>query len=242
MKDSSYGARAKLGLIYPAPGWVMEPEFYQMSPEGVITCTTRISLEETSEKHLSKMGKQALEATKILREAPVDVIILGCTSGSFIGGAQYDLDIIKSMEVISGGVPCITTSRAAVDALNTLGLKKIAIATPYIKEVNEKCKSFFTESGFEVVNIKGLGLMHDAEIDSQSLETIYKLAQEVDTTEADGVAILCTGVRSIPILEKLEQELGKPVISAIQATFWKALRICGIKDELTKYGSLLRYM
>ncbi len=44
MKDFSYGARAKIGLIYPAQGWVMEPEFYAMSPEGVITCTTRVHI------------------------------------------------------------------------------------------------------------------------------------------------------------------------------------------------------
>ncbi len=64
MKDFSYGARAKIGLIYPAQGWVMEPEFYAMSPEGVITCTTRVPHFETNVEQVSEIGNQAIDAAK----------------------------------------------------------------------------------------------------------------------------------------------------------------------------------
>lgn len=239
MKDFSYGARAKIGLIYPAPGWVMEPEFYEMSPDGVITCTTRISLLETNEEQLSKIGEQAVEATKLLSQAPVDVIALGCTSGSFIGGRQYDRDLVKRMEQSSNGIPSITTSGAVIEALKALNINKIAVATPYIDDVNIKGKIYLEESGFQVVNIAGLGLLYDLEIDSQSLETVYRLAKEVDTEDAEAVVILCTGIRSIPIIKYLERDLNKPVISAIQATFWNSLRVSGIQDKIKGYGCLL---
>ena len=205
MKDFSYGARAKIGLIYPAPGWVMEPEFYKMSPEGVITCTTRISLLETNTEQLSKIGEQAIEAAKLLSQAPVDVIALGCTSGSFIGGSEYDQELVQKMEQVSGGIPSVTTSGSVIAALKALNVKKIAVATPYIEEVNIKGKLFLEENGIQVVNITGLGLLYDLEIDSQSLETVYKLAKEVDTKDAEAVVILCTGIRSIPIIEHLER-------------------------------------
>lgn len=240
MKDFSYGARAKIGLIYPAQGWVMEPEFYAMSPEGVITCTTRIRHYETNIEQLSGMGERAIDAAKTLAQAPVDVIALGCTSGSFIGGSKYDKELIEKMEESAGGVTCITTSGSVVKALKDMNVKKLAIATPYIEEVNVKAKLFLEEYGFEITKMKGLGLLYDSEIDMQSLEVIYNLAKEVDTEEADAVAILCTGTRSIPILDHLERDLGKPVISAIQATFWNALRICKVQDEIDGYGSLLK--
>ncbi|MDR7869702.1 MAG: hypothetical protein RIN55_02495 [Tissierellaceae bacterium] len=239
MKDFSYGARAKIGLIYPSPGWVMEPEFYEMSPEGVITCTTRISLLETNKEQLTLIGQQGVKAARLLCQAPVDVIALGCTSGSFIGGMEYDRELIKEMEEASNGVPCITTSASAVRALNSFGVKKIAVATPYIQEVNERGKRYLEESGFKVTNMIGLDLLYDKEIDSQPYEIVYKLAKEADTKDAEAVAILCTGIRSIGILKHLEQDLGKPVISAIQATFWNSLRTCGIKDSIEGYGSLL---
>lgn len=238
MKDFSYGGRAKIGLVYPAPGWVMEAEFSKMSPEGVITCATRISLHETNEEGLSQIGNEAIKAAKLLAQAPVDIIVLGCTSGSFMGGAQYDKEVIQKMEE-SSGLPCITTSSSVVDALKQLGVKKIAVATPYIEEVYMKGKSFLEESGFQVTNIKGLDLLYDRDIDSQSLERVYKLAKEVDTDDAEAVVILCTGIRSIGIIDHLEKDLKKPVISAIQASFWNSIRRSGVGEKIQGYGSLL---
>lgn len=239
MQDFSYGARAKLGLIYPSPGWVMEPEFYQMSPEGVITCTTRVSNVETNVEQLSLIGDKSIEAVKMLIQAPVDVIALGCTSGSFVGGVEYDKNLTRKMEAVSKGVPCITTSSSVLEALRAYGVKRIAVATPYIDEVNEKARLFLEDSGLEVTNLIGLGLLYDSEIDSQSLETVYKLSKDADTVDAEAVVILCTGIRSVPILKMLEQDLGKPVISAIQATFWNSLRVSGVMDKISGYGSLL---
>lgn len=239
MKDFIYGGRAKLGLVYPAPGWVMEPEFYAMSPSGVATYTTRISLNETNEDELGKLGDRAMEATKLIAEAPVDVIAFGCTSGSFINGPKYDKDLIERMEKITGGIPCTTTSTAVVAALRDLNVKKVAVATPYIDEVNLKAQAFLEANGFKVTNLKGLGLLYDSEIDRQDLETVYNLAKQADTEDADAVAILCTGIRSVPILQALEIDLGKPVISAIQATFWQCLRMAGVKEKITGFGSLL---
>lgn len=239
MNDFMYGGRAKIGLIYPATGWVMEPEFYAMSPEGVSTYTTRVSLKDVSAEELSKIGDRAVEAAKLLAEAPMDVIALGCTSGSFVNGYEYDQNLIKRMTEITGGIPSTTTSTAVVAAFKALGAKKIAIATPYIDEVNIKAKEYFETCGFEVVKLKGLQLLYDTEIDNVDLEHVYKLAKEVDTADADAVAVLCTGIRSVPVLQALETDLGKPVISAIQATFWHCLRIAGVKEKISGFGSLL---
>jgi maleate isomerase len=239
MNDFMYGGRAKIGLVYPATGWVMEPEFYAMSPAGVSTYTTRVSLKDVSAEEVGKLGEKAVEAAKLLAEAPMDVIALGCTSGSFVNGYEYDQNLIKRMTQNSGGIPSTTTSNAVVAAFKALGVKKIAVATPYVDEVNIKAKEYFEACGFEVVNLKGLQLLYDTEIDNVDLEHVYKLAKEVDTEDAEAVAILCTGIRSVPILQGLETDLGKPVISAIQATFWNCLRIAGVKEKITGYGSLL---
>ena len=239
MKDISYGTRGKIGLIYPAPGWVMEPEFYEMSPEGVITCTTRIPLLETNREQLSLLGNYAVEASKLLSQAPVDVIALGCTSGSFIGGKEYDEKLISELEEKSGGIPCITTSSAVVAALNHLNIKKIAVATPYIQEVNNRGKKYLEESGFEITNFIGMDLLYDREIDNQSLDTVYRLVKEVNTEDAEAVVILCTGLRTIGVLEHLEKDLGKPVISAIQATFWYSLKMMRVNEKIKGFGSLL---
>lgn len=240
MNDFSYGSRARIGLIYPAGGWVMEPEMQAMSPAGVITLTTRVSLLDVNESQLSLVGAQATEAAALLTQAPVSVIALGCTSGSFIGGPDYDQELIREMTRRADGTPCTTTSTAVVKALRALGVKKIAVGTPYIDEVNEKAVDFLTHHGFDVVSCVGLGLIRDIEIDAQPLEGVYGLAKSADTPDAEAVVILCTGIRSVPVLDMLERDLNKPVVSAIQATFWDCLRLSGVKDQIEGFGSLLR--
>ena len=56
--------------------------------------------------------------------------------------------------------------------------------------------------------------------------------------KADTVFISCTGLRTIGAIEALEADLGRPVVSAIQATFWDALCIAKVHDVQPGFGSL----
>lgn len=236
---NNYGQRAIIGLAYPSTGFVMEPEFYVMAPEGVITCTTRMMAEAVSAENVAKFQDLTIDAAKILASTKVDLIVLGCTSGSFIQGSGFDKAIIEKMEIASGGIPCTTTSTAIIDALGVLNAKKIAVATPYVDEINVMAKNFLNDHGFEIVNFKGQNMLDDYEINSQSIEDIEKLIREVNTEEAEAIAVLCTSMKGISILSKLEKELGKPIVTAIQATFWHCLRKLNINDKIHGFGSLL---
>ena len=55
-----------------------------------------------------------------------------------------------------------------------------------------------------------------------------------------GVLIGGTGFRCVGILETLERDLGRPVISANQASLWHCLRMSGIRTPVEGYGALLR--
>ena len=55
------------------------------------------------------------------------------------------------------------------------------------------------------------------------------------------VVLLCTSIKGADILPQMEAELGKPVITAIQATFWECLRLLEIPADLPRmlrFGSL----
>jgi maleate cis-trans isomerase len=43
---------------------------------------------------------------------------------------------------------------------------------------------------------------------------------------------------TISILQELEQDLGKPVISAASAMMWYALRLAGVRHPMARYGRL----
>lgn len=239
MNDLSYGERGKIGLIYPSAGWVMEPELNEMVPEGISIQATRVPLENTDVEGLNKLLLHIQGAGVLLSHIPADILLLGCTSASFVNGLAYEKKMIATMEQLTK-IQFITTSSSVIEALRAMKIKKVAVATPYIEEVNEKAALYLQENDVVVSSIKGMGLITDSQIDAVKLDEVYRFCFDADCKDADAVLILCTGLRTIPIIEKLEKELGKPVITAIQASMWNALRCIHVNDCVEGYGSLFK--
>lgn len=235
--------RARIGLIYPADG-LIDDEFWKFTPKGVSVHITRVSVptEKITVKMVTELSesKEIEEAARILKIIKPNVIAYACTSASFIRGVGKDLEIAERIEKVAG-IPAITTSTAVVDALNALKIKKVAVYAPYIDEINLILKKFLEESGFDVVNINlswGLQINYEWDFYSTSPWIVYELAKRVNTKDAEGIFIACTGFRTAEFLEPLEVDLGKPVVSANQATMWKALRMAGVRERISGYGVL----
>ena len=230
--------RAKLGIIYPADG-ALDHEYWELVPSGVSVHITRISVpqeEQTLEVLEAQTQSEDIDkAATDLNVIHLDAIAYACTSGSFVHGVGSDLEIIHRMETASG-VPCTTTTTAAVRALGALGSKSVSVVTPYPDEINARLRIFLESSGFKVVALKGLGLY--TEIFNQPASAAYRLARAADSPAADAILISCTNFRSIEVLQELEQDLGKPVLSANQVTVWDLLRLTGVNPDNEKYGKL----
>ena len=233
-----YSWRTRIGLLLPSANIVLEPEFYMIAPKGVSIHTARMKITSGTPEGLIEMEKHAKSAADELATAKVDVLVYGCTSGSFIKGLGGDREIMKGIEDETG-TPTTTTSTAMIDAFKALGMRKISVATPYMKEVDRRLKEFLEAHGLTVTKIKGLGFRNPFEIGIQPLEVSYELAKEVDVPEADGVFISCTNFKTIGVIKRLEDELKKPVASANQVTIWKALRMAGAQEPISRYGRLL---
>ena len=242
MKDY-YGWRARIGLIYPAEGLVMEPEFHAMAPDGVSIHPTRIDLSKTTLTGLSEMmDDDRLDvAAQLYGRAPLHVLTFGGTSASFMRGIGYDNEVIARMEAALPGVPASTTSTASVRALQALGTKRVSFVGPYVREITERGRRFFEETGFEVTGAHGLEISDNLELNDLSLERVYEFTKRSAEPEADAVFISCTGIRTVGAIAALEADLGRPVVSAIQATFWDALRISNVQDVEPGFGSLFEH-
>lgn len=234
-----YGWRLRIGLIVPSSNTTMEPEFWKMAPKGVSIHTARMNLTDVTEEALIKMEAYAKDAAERLADAGVDIIMYGCTTGSLVKGKGYDRQISQELEKHSG-IRAVTTSTAVVEALREIGISKVAVAAPYIDEVNAKEKQFLEDNGIEVIRIKGLGLVKNIEIGRQEPWAAYKLAKSVYTSNTDGIFISCTNFRSIEIIDILETDLGVPVITSNQASMWLTLKTLGIKEKYKEYGALMK--
>ncbi|AFK22529.1 aspartate/glutamate racemase family protein [Pyrococcus sp. ST04] len=233
-----FGWRGKIGLIVPSSNTTMEMELHSYLPEGVSLHTARMPLKNVNEEELTKMSSYAIDAAKLLADAEVEIIAFGCTSGSFIGGKDFEKELEMKIEE-EVNIETFTTSTAVLEALNILDVHSLMVVTPYIEEINQKEKEFLEANGFEVLDIRGLGIESNTEIGKLEPYVAYRLAKATYIEEADGIFISCTNFRTFEIIEKLEEDLGIPVVTSNQATLWMALRELDIKEKLP-LGKLLR--
>jgi len=186
----------------------------------------------------TEMHKDIELYAELLRRSNVNAIAFSCTAGSFILGPGADQEIINRISKVAPECKATTTSTAVAKAFDKLNITNIAIATPYPDEINALEQKFFEAKGVKVVNIKGLGLT-GTETSNLSYEGIRKFVKSVNVLEADGVFISCTGLRAVDVLDILEHELMKPVITSTQATMWDMLTLANIHGEMKNFGKLL---
>mgnify|MGYP005844769317 CR=1 FL=1 len=234
-----YGWRARIGLIIPSLNVTIEPELNAMAPEGVSIHVTRLLLEKGTADELHKMASDVEKAGTLLSTATVDIIVYACTTGSLLGGKGWEMDIIKRIEHKTD-TQAMTTAGAVIEALKELNITRVAVATPYIDELNNREKRFIEEHGIGVVRIEGLGFTKGEELHNLSPEVAYSLGRKVDRDEAQAVFLSSTDLKTIGIIEALEKDIGKPVVSSNTATLWAALRRLEIKEPIEGYGELLR--
>ncbi len=237
-----YGKRGRIGLITLASDSSVLPEYSLVMPDDVAVYAAPIVLPrgEVTAAALSEMleGDQLERAAELLVWTDVDVIVFACTSGSLVHGVGWDREIAGRIERASGR-PATTTTTTVLAALRAVGATSVAIATPYLEEINAIERQFLEASGFAVASIGGLGCATDAEIGRLEPADAVSLVERVATPEADAVFISCTNFHCLPAIASLERQLGKPVVTSNLAGAWAALRQIGVADTIPGYGRLL---
>jgi maleate isomerase len=201
----------------------MESEFNSLSRGNFTVHSARLKLHRVTVEELEKMERGVEEAAMLLADAHVDIIAYGCTSGSLFRGLGHDLRIAKSITEKTG-LPAVATASCVVDALRFLKVRTVSIATPYVDEINNLERKFLFENGFEVLQMRGLGIEDNLTIGRILDQSIIELARKANHQRAQAIFISCTNLPTIDIIPQLEENVGKPVISSNTATFWSMLR------------------
>ena len=236
------GWRARLGFLVPPGNPTVETEMIALAPEGVslhfhrmVAHGTPGSLEGQSERNRS-MVENIDNGIELLAMVKPDVIVIAHTATSYHLGRRGEADLLDRLET-STGRRVVTAFGSVVRALERLNAHKLALGTPYSPDVTLQGKAHLEEHGFEVVkfaNLKGVENLYDT-----TAEHAYALARSVDTRDAEAVFLSGTGMPTLTVLEVLEQDLGKPVLSSASAMMWHALRLAGVGQTIAGYGRLL---
>jgi len=124
-----------------------------------------------------------------------------------------------------------STATATLAALRALGLRRIALFSPYIAATHAHEAGFLAEAGVSVVGGRSLGLSGGHEYVMVPAAEWLRIAAGETPAEADGVFLSCTNIHSPEVVQPLESLLGRPVITSNQAVLWYALRVRGLRKN-----------
>ena len=240
--------KKRIGLLTPAGNTTMEDDFARWMPASVSLHVNRLYTGSPDNPDtpqglltgLQEMGDSVEEPSRSLALAMVDVIAFGCTGATFLNGPGYDQEITARISAAAGGVETVAAAGAVVDALNELGVRRIAVCTPYPEELNERLRFFYTAAGFDIVSFNHLddGALQGST--AAAREEALSLALGVDRPEAEAIFISCTAFEGAgEVIDLVEGLIGKPVVTSNQATLWACLRSLGVTEPIAGAGRLL---
>lgn len=246
------GWRARIGLVYPDDS-DSDDEYAAMVPPG---CSVHVARNDApwaddmvGAVRAQRSSGAIAAATRMLQPIRPDAVAYACSSGSFVGGPDDHLQIVDEMEGILG-VPATTGTTACDVALQRLGATDISVVTPYEAARNDILVGVLESQGYRVRALEafigwraalpayravGLGL-----VDLLGPELAYRLGRRANRPESDAVLIACTSFKTGPMIEPLERDIGKPVVTANQAVMWHVLRLAGVGAPLSELGGLFR--
>ena len=259
LKDDNWGWRARIGVFIVGNEAIPEAEWWAMAPSGVSVHAARVTSGAPWAKWRDNKAEVDL-ADDLSRGARqfaamrLTAATVGHTSSSVVGGKGWDEATAKGLStLLAPGTKATTNGLDTLAALQASKVKRpFLVLPPWFPDDTVKASvRYYTDHGLAPAafhrydpgrkwrDLPPQDLVGQGAGFEQEVEPLYAQIRAACSAEADGVLIAGTGFRCVAILEALEQDLGRPVISANQASLWHCLRLSGVKTPVQGYGSLL---
>ena len=177
-------------------------------------------------------------AEELAREGARAVSLMG-TSLSFFRGAAFNAELEAEMTRATG-LPCTTMSNAILRGLRAVNVSRVAVATAYIDDVNDRLVRYLAASDLAVSAIRGLAITGVREVAEVPTATLVDLCESVYASDpsADGILISCGGLLTLDAITAVEAKLGVPVVSSSPAGFRDAMQVAGLDCRSQAGGRL----
>jgi maleate cis-trans isomerase len=228
----------RIGLLLPSSSSVQEWDIGRALPADITLHVARMRLNNVDADSTLRVVREIESESQKLADVDVDVIIFPATAPSSRNGPGYDQELIKRISAASGK-PATTASTALLAALRVLSVKQIALGAPWSASVNQSVAAFLEANGIEVLAQEALGLVRNLEIGLLDPQTAFDVGRRVNRPGADAVMLACGNWSTFRIINRLEHDIGKPVLTTNQVSLWHALKIIGARP-LDGLGVLLR--
>ncbi len=236
-------AQPHLGLIVPPAAGAVPVDGPLLYGERIRFSARGLGLGEISTRgYLDVIDSVVEKAVALKNEKGVSAISLMGTSLSFFRGAAFNRQLEVEMARATG-LPCTTMSNAIVNGLRHLKVRRVAVATAYIDEVNEQLRGYLEQSDFEPLALEGLSISDVQAVGKVPTQALVDLCVKVFEAQpgADGILISCGGLVTLDAVREVEERLQVPVVSSSPAGFWDLVRTAGLDARSPGCGRLVAW-
>jgi maleate isomerase len=230
----------RMGLLTFDTDIIVERDFQLMSRalDGVALYSGKLrNADEVTIENLRALGDLLPEASqRLARGSRLDALVYACTSGTIVLG--YD-EVRRRLQSFRPGVPVVTPITAVTRAFETLGVRRVAMLSPYVPSVEDVVLRHLRQTGIEVLESTSFDLATDEAMGRVPPNAIVEAACAHVPPGADAVFVSCTSLRTVEVVETIERRCGIPVVASTQALFWDALRSAGCRVQVPGFGRLL---
>jgi len=229
-----------LGLIFPVSNRGIPEEGVAMYGDSLRFVVTGLPLETMTPEGYDAVIGLIPEAAERLAEAGAEAIELTGTSLTFYQGEAFNQELRETVERASG-LPATTMSNGVIDGLHAVGANRVAVATAYNDEVNDRLRAFLAEHDLEPRVVTGLGIEAVADVDRVTQNDLLEFGARVRASapDADSLLVSCGGFRTLELIAPLEDRTSVPVISSMPHGLWAGARLVGLSGSAPGYGTLL---
>jgi maleate cis-trans isomerase len=242
---ATWGWRGVLGIISPAVALSFGAEYpYKFGLLGLGMMEVTLGLVNVTDENMTRVLPGLESAAKTLADQGAQFVCLNGPPATLVEGNDHNQQLKKRLHEITK-LPSTTALLATVDALNSLGVKKLIIVEPGSSDGQDiwvkREKKFFEDNGFKVVNTRSARskttTLGKAKL---PMNLPYDLAREamLETPEAEGIYIACGVWGGPPVVQCLEAEFGKPVVIDDVTSIWAGLKTLNIKLPVKGLGKL----
>ncbi|WP_031070524.1 Asp/Glu racemase [Streptomyces sp. NRRL WC-3742] len=241
----------RIGQIVPSSNVTMETEVPALlrareavAPERFTFHSSRMRMTRVTPEQLRAMDAESDRCALELSDARVDVIGYACLVAVMATGPGYHREAERRLHrrTVGNGAPApvVTSAGALVAGLQTLGARRVAMVTPYMRPLARTVVGYLAEEGIEVLDHAALEIADNLDVAAHDPAKLPGIAKGLAHTEADAVVLsACVQLPSLTAVEEAEQLLGKPVVSASICTTHQLLRALGLPAFAPGAGRLL---
>jgi len=220
-----------MGIVVLQTDETIEHDLHRIIPnEGVALYASRIANDEdvTSDTLGAMAEKLPASAGLFPNALEFDVVGYGCTSGTSVIGPDAIARLVREGCTATHVTEPVS---ALVAACQALGVTSLGFVSPYIEEVNNTLRGVLADRGITSPVFGSFNEGIDANVARIDGPSLIAAAKKIGASDVDAVFMSCTNLRTLDVIDQIEEALGKPVLASNQVLAWHMAKLAGLETK-----------